>query len=44
MIQGKQYIDEDAENAINRVSVDNPKLIKSSFVATFKYSASDEGY
>ena len=42
--KGNHYMDEDAANAINRGSIDKPKLIKSSFVATFKYSASDEGY
>ena len=44
MIQGKQYTDDDAENPINRGSVDNPKLTKSPFIVTFQYGASAEGY
>ena len=42
--QGNQYTDEDAENSLNRGSVDKPKLKKSPFVSTFEYGASDEGY
>ena len=37
--QTASYTDEDAENEINRGSVDKPKLTKSPFVATFEYGA-----
>ena len=33
--QGKNYTNEDALNAINRGSVDNPKTTKHTFVTTF---------
>ena len=41
---GNQYIDEDLENVINIDSAENPKLTKYSFIATFKYGESAEGY
>ena len=42
--QGNQYMDEDAENAINRGSVDKPKLTKSPFIMIFEYGTSSKGY
>ena len=44
MRQGNQYTDEDAENEINKVSVDKPKLTKYPLVTTFENGTSAEGY
>ena len=44
MRQGKHFTDEDAENAINRGSVDYPKLKNPPFVTTLEYGKSAEGY
>ena len=41
---GNQYIYEDLENVINIDSAENPKLTKYSFIATFEYGESAEGY